>query len=212
MLKELGSTDDRRMVRNRSKRNTSSCGDRRSSLARRPLLTLQEVVDAYILEWQPRCWVAFHEGHRTPKAALDLVASWRDEDRKIYSHQTRVPREAKKDAGNAIRNLDVDAIRDFEDLFECVDRAIGSIPGIGDLTVYDVAARLGASLGKLPAKRVYLQSGALKGARALGVDVSQRSLAVAAFPPELHRLAAWEIEDLLCVYKDELRLVRGAAA
>jgi hypothetical protein len=135
-----------------------------------------------------------------------------DEDGKIYSHQTRVPRAAKEAASKAIRNLDLDAIRDFEDLFERVERAIASIPGIGDLAAYDVAARLGASLGKLPAKRVYLQSGALKGAMSLGLDVSQRSLAVEAFPPELQRLAAWEIEDLLCIYKDKLKLVRRAAA
>lgn len=139
-----------------------------------------------------------------------MVATWRDKDCRVYSHQTRVPRAAKKAAADSIRKLDVSALRNFEDLFERVEAAIGNIPGIGDLTVYDVAARLGASLGKLPEKRVYLQSGARDGARALELGHGARSLPVEEFPPELRRgLAAWEVEDLLCIYEDDLKRVRS---
>ena len=66
-----------------------------------------------------------------------------------------------------------------------------------------VAVRIGAFLRVMP-RRVYLQSGARVGARALGLDARQRSLPMDAFPAEFHRLVAWEVEDVLCIYKDEL--------
>lgn len=193
-----------------SKEARGGCDDRLPQ----PLTTLKAIVDDYIREWQPRCWVAFHEQYRAPSKALDVVATWRDTRGRMYSHQCCVLNIAKDAASMAIRKLQVGDVRDFEDLFGLVDRAIGNIPGIGDLAVYDVATRLGASPGKLPSKRVYLQSGALKGARALRLDSGKRSLPVEEFPSELHRLAVWEIEDLLCIYKRELRALdrEGRAA
>ncbi len=81
--------------------------------------------------------------------------------------------------------------------------AVNQMHFAGRLPVYDVALRIGAFLKVLP-ERVYLQSGARKGARALGLDATQRSLPMSAFPPAFHRLEPWEVEDVLCIYKREL--------
>lgn len=180
------------------------CGSRRPE----ELNTLRAIVNHYIAGYRPRPWVAFHANQPSLERALEVVASWKDEDQKTYSHQCLVPRKAKVAAGAAIRVLDLEGVEDFEQLFQCVQATIGSIRGIGDLAVYDAALRIGAFLGKLP-ERVYLQRGACVGARALGLDASQRSLPMDVFPAEFRRLQAWEVEDVLCIYADDLsRLAR----
>jgi hypothetical protein len=73
---------------------------------------------------------------------------------------------------------------------------------MGVLTVYDVAHRIAAFLGK-PPHLVYLHAGTRVGAAALGIkgDVVDPDELPAAFAV----LTAAEIEDCLCIYKDELR-------
>jgi len=93
---------------------------------------------------------------------------------------------------------------DFDELHQRVDQAIGSLHGIGELTVYDTALRIGARLGFLP-ERVYLHSGTRVGARALGLDWRATVLDVSDLPRELRDLRPHEIEDCLCIFKDKLR-------
>ncbi len=191
-------------------RQRPDCGPRRPG----KLATLRAVVDDYIAEYRPREWVAFHANQPSLERALDAVASWKDQDGKIHSHQRLVSRAAKAGAGERIRSLKVADVADFEQLFQRVQKAIGSIRGIGDLAVYDAALRIGARLGKLP-ERVYLQCGARVGARALGIDARHRSLPMDVFPAEFCRLEPWEVEDVLCIYAEQLakagRPARGAA-
>jgi len=176
--------------------------------------TLAKIVDHYIAEVRPRACadLEFYSGQLSLGHALEVVASWRRGDARVEPHQRRLSRQAKTAAAKAIRKLDLQEAMTFEAVFQAVQDAIGDIRGVGDLAVYDVALRLSAVLGQ-PAGRVYLQSGARKGARALGITTRERSLPRDAFPAELRRLHAWEIENLLCIYKDELvRLTRRRSA
>jgi hypothetical protein len=99
-------------------------------------------------------------------------------------------------------NLADEPLGDFAALHAAVSRTIRHLPNIGELTVYDVADRFGAYLGLEP-DLVYLHAGAREGARALGV----RGTAVpkSAFPTAFHQLSPGEIEDCMCLYKDDLR-------
>jgi hypothetical protein len=90
---------------------------------------------------------------------------------------------------------------DFDALHTLVDGKIGSIKGIGALTVYDIAHRIGAYLRKAPG-RVYLHAGVRVGARALGIGGD--SFDPKILPKPFSRLAPSEIEDCLCIYKDDL--------
>jgi hypothetical protein len=187
-------------------------GRRQAPLTAR-LATLRAIVADYVAEYRPREWVAFHRRQRPRRRALEVVASWKDECGKIYSHQCLVPRAAKAEAGRRIRALQFAGIRCFDELFQRVQDAIGGIRGVGELTVYDVAARIGASLGMMP-DRVYLQSGAKRGARLLlNRAVPERSLPKEAFPHEFQWLKSWEIEDVLCIYKAAIeQIARRRAA
>ena len=53
--------------------------------------------------------------------------------------------------------------------------------------------------------RVYLHSGTREGARALGLAAERSFLPMDELPPELRRLKPREVEDLLCIYKGELK-------
>jgi hypothetical protein len=83
-----------------------------------------------------------------------------------------------------------------------IERQIGPIRGIGDLTVYDITHRIGAYIRRQP-DVVYLHASTRKGARAL--HLSGKAIELSEFPTEFRRLSAAEIEDCLCIYKDALR-------
>ncbi|WP_369372684.1 hypothetical protein [Streptomyces sp. cg36] len=101
----------------------------------------------------------------------------------------------------------------FDDLITLVDRLVRHVPGIGEMYVYDVADHLAAYLGMSPAF-VYLHRGTRDGTKALGIQCSpsDRYLPKRAFPQGLQSLEPWQIEDVLCIYKDILgRIACGQA-
>jgi len=92
--------------------------------------------------------------------------------------------------------------KSFDDLHDVVGAVIGSLPGIGPLTVYDTTLRIGAYRGLLPT-RIYLHAGTRIGAKRLGLPWKQRTIETATLPQALRRLPAHEAEDVLCIYKDQ---------
>ena len=91
---------------------------------------------------------------------------------------------------------------DFAALHGLVEGEIGSIKAIWALTAYDIAHRIGAHFGKAP-RLVYLHAGTRTGARVF--NISGDSFDPRILPKAFSRLAPSEIEDCLCIYKDELR-------
>jgi hypothetical protein len=123
---------------------------------------------------------------------------------KRYDHQRRIPEAVLCEATRALHRAPLAEAQDFHSLLECVRKAIGPIHGIGELTIYDTALRIGAKRGILPT-RVYLHSGTRVGARALGVDWRAEYLKVSDCPAALRALASHEIEDCLCIFKSRFR-------
>jgi hypothetical protein len=103
--------------------------------------------------------------------------------------------------------LDYAGLRTFADLYEKVARALRPIRGIGLLTIYDTAHRIGAYL-KLSPEQVYLHAGVRVGAKALGLGDWQAKLPMSAFPPAFQRLRPEQVEDCLCIYKSHLQTWR----
>ena len=105
------------------------------------------------------------------------------------------------------RKPDLAAAPDFDGILAIVEAC--AVPGFGQLCVYDTALRLGCWLRRLP-ERVYLHAGTRKGARALVHAASGPCIDVAELPPELRPLRPDEVEDFLCIYKDEFSAREGA--
>jgi len=142
---------------------------------------------------------------RTLEKAVSLAAQAKKPNGKRFSHQRRLPnsvlRKVERKLIGAVPLLH--RTRSFDELHALVDETIRPIFGVGELMVYDTALRIGARLGLEP-EEVFLHSGTRVGARKLGLDGRRRSLPLAAFPAQLRRLPAREIEDVLCIYKNRL--------
>lgn len=93
--------------------------------------------------------------------------------------------------------------KDFEDLYDHINKLIGGITGIGPLTVYDTAKRIGHLLACpiYPYDYVYLCAGAKAGAeKLLGYKLNGKE-PTSTFYPYFGSLPSIFIEDILCIYK-----------
>jgi hypothetical protein len=130
---------------------------------------------------------------------------------KRYSHQRRITKAALQQALEILLNQErkIHRSRNFGDLFNLIDRALTPVRGIGELYIYDTSLRIGAKLNLSPT-RVYLHAGTRDGARSLGADAAAVTVDMAALPPESYCLEPHEIEDILCIFKNELNMATAS--
>ena len=125
-------------------------------------------------------------------------------------HQKRVTNDAIEKFAKAIKPIYADLCKsiDFEELYDKV-RAVGMpISGIGDLTIYDTAWRIGMAQSPqiCPEQYVYLACGAKTGAEhLLGKGLKYRE-PIYRFEPFFGTMPSWLIEDFFCVMKNYLPL------
>lgn len=148
-------------------------------------------------------------GRATKGKELGELIAYRRTDRKVHGHQCRISREAKQEAATKFTRLRHE-FKSFQDLFSDIESKYAGIKGLGPLAVYDAARRYGLMTDKkLVPKSIYLHSGALDGAKALGIPTrGRRSIDMADLPASLQKslkpLTEDEAEVFLCIYKDEL--------
>jgi hypothetical protein len=172
-------------------------------------MTLDEIVTDYIRRYRPAAREEMREYEEEPSlgAAIRRGALSELKDGKRHPHQRRISGKVLKEAEAVLQRISrrLAGAADFTALQKLVQEAILPIHGIGPLAVYDIAHRIGARLAKSP-DRVYLHAGTKDGARAL--NIGGESADPSVLPPSFSRLTPAEIEDCLCLYKDELRAPR----
>jgi hypothetical protein len=129
---------------------------------------------------------------------------------KRYSHQRRIKR-GLLPCVEKILSENIGAIRrcsNFDELFNLIEVLLMPIVGIGELYVYDTSLRISAKLNLLPQK-VYLHAGTREGATVLGFDGKRKTIDLSELPNEYHKLEPHEIEDVLCIFKDELKQIQN---
>jgi len=149
----------------------------------------------------------FYQIQPNLEKVIEIAALARMPSGKRYSHQRRIPEIVLEQARDRLLTVsgDLQKSTSFQELFDIVERTIGDIQGIGELTVYDTAYRIGIYL-KLEPKEIYLHAGTRKGAKAIGIDTKKREfLSVKQLPIPFAALRPAEIEDCLCIYEEELR-------
>lgn len=175
---------------------------------------LEDLVNHYITHHRKRAQqeLLFFQNQPCLAKTVELAARSTWPCGRKHPHQRRVPNEAlKKAASSFSRSIaDIENCRShsFKTLLDLVECKIKKIVGIGDLTVYDTALRIGAKLGVQP-EAVYLHAGTREGAKALGfkVPASVKFISWECFPQPLQNLKPREIEDFLCIYKDAVNEV-----
>ena len=167
---------------------------------------LERLVGQYLRRFAPRRQAERERFAQMPDLATAIrdAALARRADGKCEDHQRRVGLRRLKPFERALQQArgDIAECQTFDDLHAIVSEH--QTEGVGPLTVYDTAVRLGAYLGLAPEK-VYLHTGTRKGARALGLEASSDHLEPDHLPLPLRRLAPDETEDFLCIFKDAFR-------
>lgn len=168
--------------------------------------TFERVVHDYVKEYQLYAsremkWYASQPNleRATEVAALSKLPSG-----KRHPHQRRIPLAVLEEVRDRLQALNLRGCRTFHELFETVRDEIIGIHRAGELLVYDVAHRIGAYLGLKP-ERIYLHAGTRKGASALGLGRGVEYLNPLDLPVPFQRLSPAEVEDCLCIYKDDLQ-------
>lgn len=130
------------------------------------------------------------------------------EEGKRFPHQYRLRRDTLQLASAALlASLErISGCRSFDELHALVEEVVGDLPGIGELYVYDTSLRIGAKQRMAP-DRVYLHRGTREGARALGLDGRRPAMQLSELPSVFSQLEPHEVEDCLCIYKEDLKLI-----
>ena len=136
-----------------------------------------------------------------------------DASGKIHPHQRRISGLARKQFALDLQNYQA-AIHNsvnFGELYENIEKFCKK-SGIAELTVYDTAMRLGAFLEKhkggcFKQQEVFLHNGAMEGAKKLfrqGKITKKPGsrMPLSAFAECFPNKDAWEVEEILCIYKD----------
>ena len=171
--------------------------------------SLAEVVRNYCWHYRPRAetehvhWAS----HTSFPGAVRAAALSEFPCGRRHPHQRRIPARVLRYAADALTCPLIPARRSFHDLLHAVHDRIGDIHGIGELAVYDITCRIGASLGLRP-ERIYLHAGTREGARAFGLRGS--SVSKSDLPQAFGALSPAEIEDCLCIYKADIQRLMGA--
>ena len=116
-------------------------------------MTLDEIVSDYIHEYRDdaRAEMRFFEIQRSPSTAIRKAALCELPVGKRHPHQRRIPKALLEQAEARLQAIGRKLAKaaDFSALHRACENEIGGIKGIGALTVYDIAHRIGAHFGKL---------------------------------------------------------------
>lgn len=142
----------------------------------------------------------------TLKSAIEKAFRSEDEQRKVNGHQCRVGRKRLEKAANiATEKLLNNEFTDFKEIYIFVKEVAKEVDGFGSLATYDVANRI-AKYCKIEVNEVHFHAGTTKGAIAIGINARDgESMTVDNFPPPFNTLSGDHLENLLCIYKDNLK-------
>jgi hypothetical protein len=171
-------------------------------------MNLETIVRFYIQRIRPRAQaeLAWFVRQPTLRETIRCAALAINSCGKRYSHQRRIKRTAMAQAHSILSGAKprIKKCAEFASLFGLIEAALEDVPGIGELYIYDTSLRIGAKLGILP-ENVYLHAGTRTGARNLGLGVARSTVRMASLPSALRVLKPHEVEDVLCIFKGELK-------
>ncbi|TGK19034.1 hypothetical protein [Leptospira stimsonii] len=169
---------------------------------------LTDVIDKYFNgrnEWSI-CECDEIESYSDFKSMILNVAWAKRSNGKRFFHQRLIRHQALSQAAKLIIDNaeNFRSANNFEELFNRMNNLVKNIYGIGELFIYDTANRIGTFL-KIEPSKVYIHNGVRKGAQALGFRGSISAIEMEHLPQPLAKLRPKDVEDILCIFKKELR-------
>lgn len=125
-------------------------------------------------------------------------------DGKRNPHQRRISEHIFKDVEKNILKIKetFNNFKTFDEILSVIEE--NKVKGFGKLAVYDTALRIGMYFNIYP-KAVYMHAGTKGGARNLGLNVKREYIPKNEFPQSFMVLEPYEIECILCIYKDNFK-------
>ena len=155
--------------------------------------------------------LAFYRSQSSLRDAVHTAGYARNYDCKKHSHQSRTPQSSLQKVRAILQRKlsDIYKCESFDELHQLVERTTEEVRWFGELAVYDTALRIGAYIGVYP-RKIYLHRGTRGGCRklqhsckALRLDLKCLAIDVIQLPRAIRNLQPWEIEDFLCIYKND---------
>ena len=168
---------------------------------------LERIIKHYKLKSrkQTDSLILFSMTQKTLKEAIEVAAKSIDENNKVHFHQRRAEKsELISFAEKLILCEDsIDSSKSFDDIFTIVNSVKNEY--ITELTVYDVAQRIGA-YKNIYSDKIYLQSCTRIGAENLLGNLGEKKFLMREDLPEPFQRPDFtlaDIEDILFQYKNE---------
>ncbi len=174
--------------------------------------SLQSILDDYSINCSNEA-LKYYASLPDWETALEEAGRFRfNASGRCHDHQYRIYRIVKEQFLDDLRenSAEIQNSANFEELYDNIERFCKK-NGIGELAVYDTALRLGAFLekhkgGSFKPHEVFLHNGAMKGAMVLfGRKLLARPcsrMPLSEFAELFPNKEAWEVEEILCIYKD----------
>lgn len=186
--------------------------------SRKNFQNLEEIVATYIEKYriEVKKDLHFYAQKTSFQEVVSLAAAAKGRWHGIHGHQNKygVALKLPMFAQNLLKVLpELEKLTNFKELYDAVEAR--KIKGVGQLTIYDTALRIGANL-KIEPKNVYLHCGTKEGAKNLAKNFEialrgKRFISVDELPPAFRKLKPLEIEDCLCIYKDDLKTIKDVS-
>ncbi|GAB4377368.1 MAG: hypothetical protein Kow00121_26600 [Elainellaceae cyanobacterium] len=171
-------------------------------------MSIKAIVRTYIQNVRPYAQTELNWFRQQPslESAIEKAAFAVNSQGKRHPHQRRLKKSTLEEAHQTLLSniKEIQHCKSFDDLFTLVEMLLNPIVGAGELYTYDTALRIGAKLNLLPTA-VYLHAGTRNGAKTLGFNSRTKMIEMAALPSELQQLEPYEVEDILCIFKDNFR-------
>lgn len=150
----------------------------------------------------------FGDHSLSPAEAVRRACRSLQPDGTLHPHQRRLgtARMAEAAAIMAPFAAALMAAKTFAELHRIVELHLSAAGGFGELVIYDIAQRVGW-YRELEPEEIYLHRGTRDGARVLVPGVTGRTLARSRLPSEFQALSPAQLEDVLCIYKDDIRRI-----
>jgi len=175
-------------------------------------IKLSNIINHYkkLKATSPDTWIEFCAEQKNLSSAIKYAALATNKQKKRHPHQYRLKNVDLRVFSELLQSLEVEIakVKTFDELFLIVTKT--SIKGIGELAKYDTVTRIAAYL-KLEPEKIYLHAGTKKGAiNLLNKRITTKTINKSDLPNIFSNLSCSEIEDILCIYKDRLKLLQAA--
>jgi hypothetical protein len=151
---------------------------------------------------KPDTWLSYCESQSDLQSAINCASLAKNQLDKRHPHQYRLKQSNLQLLADTLnqKSSEILNLKTFDELYNLVSSI--KISGIGALTIYDTANRIGKYLGIEP-EYIYIHAGTKAGLEKLIGHTKLQKINKQDLPEPLKNsdLTPAELEDVLCIYK-----------